>query len=287
MAICNLCGSKNLKLFCDCEEFRLLKCKFCNLLFTDSDSILNKNLYSADYFEGTHSHFFADCKVDYAKYFSKSDKLQNFDNILKVLKKIKFSGKLLDIGCATGVFLDMAHKGGFGVEGVDVSEYACNYAKKNFGVKTYCGKLEDLKLKSKKYDVITMWDLIEHVPDPKIFLQEVNRLLKDDGVIFILTVNDSSLMGWLSNFIYYLSFKKIKFFVKLIHPIHHNFHFTEKHLKRYLAELGFSVIWKQKSEMPIGNIEQGKVVRFMAKILYFFSNALNLQHEIKVIARKK
>ena len=287
MDICNLCGSQNLKLFCDCQDYKLIKCKECGLLVTDQDSILKKNLYSNDYFEGVHSNFFADCKVDYEKHLNSSDKLKNFSFILDKLKAVKSEGKFLDIGSATGVFLDMARKKGYNVVGVDVSEYACDYAKKNFKLNVKCGKLEDLRLKDKSFDIITMWDLIEHVPDPKVFLKEVNRILKDDGIIYLLTINDASLMGYLSKWIYYLSFKKINFFVKLIHPIHHNYHFEEKHLMKYLDNAGFKVIWKKKSEMPVSTIEQGAFVKSLARILYFFSENLNWQHEIKIIARKK
>ena len=180
----------------------------------------------------------------------------------------------------------MAKKEGYGVTGVDFSEYACAYAKENFGLDVRCGKLEDMHLKEKQFDVITMWDVLEHVPDPNGILSEVRRLLKDDGIIFVLTVNDSGLMGWLAEGIYLGSFKTIPFFTRLIHPVHHNYHFTEKHLRRYLEKAGFSLVWKQRSEMPITNIEGGALMKTAARVLYLFSGALEIQHEIRVLAKK-
>jgi 2-polyprenyl-3-methyl-5-hydroxy-6-metoxy-1,4-benzoquinol methylase len=284
---CNLCGSGKVKDYAIFGDYKLVKCSSCRLLFTDQDSIRQKEkMYSEDYFSGVHSNFFADCKVGYEKCFDKSKKLQNFKRVLLKIKGMKESGKLLDIGCATGVFLDMAQGEGYNVTGVDVSEYACKYAKENFGIDALCGKLEDLRINDKSFDIITMWDLIEHVLDPHAFLKEVKRILKDDGLIFILTINDSSLMGWLAEGIYYSSFKTIKAGTKIIHPVHHNYHFKEKHLLDYLKKNGFEVIWREKSEMPVENIEGGGLLKIAAKSLYFFSENLNLQHEIRIIARK-
>lgn len=284
---CNLCGNANVKNYASFENYTLMKCPSCGLLFTDQDSIQLDNMYAEDYFDGVHGNFFADCKKDYLTKIEKSQKLQNFLHVLKKIKETKAQGKFMDIGCATGVFLDMAQKEGYDVVGVDVSEFACQYAHEHFGISTLHGKLEDLHLENKSFDIITMWDVIEHVPDPHAFLKEVHRVLKDDGIIFILTVNDSSLMGWLAEAAYLGSFKTVPTFTRMIHPIHHNYHLKEKHLKQYLENNGFSMAWKEKSEMPVENIEGGSLVKGMAHTLYFFSDLTHTQHEIRVIARKK
>lgn len=286
MENCNLCKGDTF-VYANFGDYKLLKCSSCGLLVTDQDSIVQKDLYSGDYFKGVHANFFADCGQDYESYIFKSKKLQNFLEVLNKIKKIKQSGKLLDIGCATGVFLDMARKEGFDVKGVDVSSYACECASTWFKLDVECGKLEDLDLKENSFDVITMWDLIEHVPDPGKLLERVNKLLKEDGIVFILTVNDSSLMGWIADISYKLSFKRFKMFTKLIHPIHHNYHFQLRHLESYLRKNGFKIVWKQKSEMPLDNIEQGKLVKYIARLLYLFSNTLNLQHEVRLIVKKR
>lgn len=247
---------------------------------------MQEDLYSQDYFDGVHAHFFADCRAGYEQYLGSSEKLQNFRHVLEKIREIKPQGKFLDIGCATGVFLDMAKKDGYDVVGVDVSAFACEYAQEHFGIPTFCGKIEDLPLKEKSFDVITMWDVLEHVPDPNAFLKNVWKLLKDDGILFLLTINDASLMGWIANGMYRLSLKQVNYFTKVIHPIHHNFHFAENHLLQYLGNNGFSVVWKEKREMPVSNIEGGPVLKTMARVLYLFSRATNTEHEILVLGRK-
>ena len=284
---CNLCSSLETKKYVVFENYTLMKCSSCGLLFTDQNSIQVKDMYSKNYFDGVHGNFFGDCKKGYESRIKESKKLQNFLHVLKKIKEIKPQGKFMDIGCATGVFLDMAQKEGYDAKGVDISEFACKYTYENFGIKTLQGKLEDLHLEDKSFDIITMWDVIEHVPDPHAFLKEVHRILKDDGIIFVLTINDSSLMGWLAEGIYISSFKTIPTFTRMIHPIHHNYHLKEKHLQKYLDTNCFSFIWKEKSEMPAETIEGGAFVKNAARILYLISELTNLQHEIRVIARKK
>jgi len=285
MIKCNLCGSERIKVFCDCKDFVLLKCKDCNLLFKKQEGYEDK-FYSKDYFEDVHKNFFKYCRKDYERYIKESEKLRMFLKTLVALKKLKNNGKLLDIGCATGVFLDMAKKKGYDVLGVDVSNYACDYASENFKVKTKCGELEKLKFKEKSFDVITMWDVLKHTKDPKSFLMEANKLLKNDGILFVFTINDACLMSWIAKSIYYLSFKKIKVFFKWIYPIHHNYHFSEKNLDKYLELTGFEALSKEKSEMPVENIEKGFLFKTLARIVYFFSNLTNTQYEIKIFAKK-
>lgn len=283
---CNLCSSSDVKIYATFPLYTLLKCSDCGLLFTDQSSVRSSFLYDKDYFNSVHTNFFATSKQGYEKYLKSSKKLKNFVHVLEKIKRRKPTGKFLDIGCATGVFLDLARKRGYDVLGVDVSSFACKYATDTFQVPTKCGKLEELHLPGKQFDIITMWDVLEHVNDPKMFLNEVSRILKDDGVIFILTINDTSLMGWLAEASYVGTFRQFKYFVRLIHPIHHNFHFKEHHLRKYLALTGFQVLSMEKSEMPIENIEGGWILKSAVWILYTFSTLLHLQHEIKVIARK-
>jgi len=72
----------------------------------------------------------------------------------------------------------------------------------------------------------------------------------------------------------------------MIHPIHHITHFSEKTLRFMLENCGFKVVNSTKSEMPIANIEGGIMTKALAAIIYFFSNLINKQHEIKVVAVK-
>jgi len=280
---CKLCESLEIVEAYSFRDYQLLKCKKCNLLFTNQ-AHLPKNLYSQEYFTKVHPNYFGYCTKDYLN--KRSKKVENFTRGIKLIEKYKAPGKILDVGCAIGVFLDIAKKRGWEVFGVDISHYAVEQAKKNFGIVVKEGELTAVKFSGKKFDVITMWDFIEHVPDPNKTLSEAWRILKDDGILFIHTINEDSLMSKLAHLSYYVSFKKIKKLVQMIHPIHHNFHYSKLTLEAFLRKHNFKVLYQEKSEMPVENIEQGITTKCAAFLLYFFSKILNQQHEIKLVVKK-
>lgn len=96
------------------------------------------------------------------------------------------SRRLLDVGCATGLFLGA---GGAGWErvGVEPSEEAAAQARANFGLTVHTGMLEEVALPDASFDAITMWDVVEHLHDPTRTLAHVRRLLRPDG-IFVFRV---------------------------------------------------------------------------------------------------
>ena len=282
MKQCDNCNSSNIKSLYQLSYMNIDECKDCGLRLTDKNSIVSKDLYNEDYFKTTNKDFFKDCWGDYES--KKSKKLTRFRKTLEKLESYSKRGDILDLGCATGVFLDMAQKNGWKSYGVEISKFASNYARKEFRLDVKTGDLLKINFKNNFFDLITMWDFIEHVDSPSKILSKINKIMKKNRILFILTINDSSLMGRLADIFYKLRIKK---FAELVHPVHHNYHFTKKVLIDMLDKNGFEVIETKKSEMPIENIKQGFIVKSMAAILYFFSNLLNYQHEITIIARKK
>lgn len=94
------------------------------------------------------------------------------------------SGKrsILDIGCATGSFL-AAGSDDWQTVGVEFSAEAAQTARKHYGLTVYQGTVEQAPLASGQFDVVSMWDVLEHVPDPTRTLRIVHRLLRPDGVL--------------------------------------------------------------------------------------------------------
>ena len=280
---CDNCKSENIRILYSLSYMDINECKECGLRFTDQSKI-PKSLYTENYFKKTNKHFFEDSWADYETKIKTSKKLRRFKDTLKKLEKYTNKGNLLDVGCATGVFLDIAKKKGWKPYGVEISKFASEYGRKNFNLNIQTGDLLNARFKENFFDLVTMWDVIEHVEIPSKTLIMLNKIIKKGGVLFLLTTNDDSLMGHLAHTFYKL---KIKKFAELIHPKHHNYHFTKKVLINMLNKSGFEIVYTKKSEMPLENIIQGQVVKAMATVLYLFSGILRQQHEIIVIARKK
>jgi SAM-dependent methyltransferase len=91
-------------------------------------------------------------------------------------------GRLLDIGCATGVFLnEMRHHGVWELYGIEPAASAAEFARRRFGLQIFQGTLLDTAYPDDFFDVVTMWDVLEHVADPQAHLREIGRILKPGG----------------------------------------------------------------------------------------------------------
>lgn len=143
---------------------------------------------------------------------------------------IRPPGRLLDVGCYTGTFMEVARAAGWEVSGVELSHWAAGIAAKSGAGPVYEGPLGSLPVPGEYFDVITFWDVLEHLSQPGVFLQEVGRLLKPGGIIGCSThMVDSWAVRLLG--------KRYPFFMDM-----HLVHFSRATLKRILEEQGYELI---------------------------------------------
>src|SRR3990172_3753039 len=125
---CNNCKSKEVEVLYRLKDYEVLECGKCRLRFSYPPL---KHNYEKDYFTGEHKKYFSSCKKGY----DENDlKIKNFKHGLKEIEKFAKKGKIFDLGCATGVFLDICKKNRWKSYGMDISKYATSYAKKTFKV---------------------------------------------------------------------------------------------------------------------------------------------------------
>lgn len=109
-------------------------------------------------------------------------------NILRYCRTIarvtpRQSGRILDIGCSTGIFLDAMRQQGWETQGVEISAQAGAYARERFGLQVFEGQLHEASFEGETFDAITLWNVFEHLYQPFETLQEVYRLLRKGGVL--------------------------------------------------------------------------------------------------------
>lgn len=179
---CRLCNNRTYKiLFCK-ENYNVAKCDNCGLVFLDfnPDEKFFTDYYSKEFFNDSGT------KHAYSDYEKEAESLKkSFILRSTIINRYKDSGRLLDLGCATGVFLKTASKY-WRTCGVDISEYAISGAKlKNLDV--FCGELQNSPYVKLKFDVITLWDTIEHVANPKLTIHQAGKILNPGGVLALTT----------------------------------------------------------------------------------------------------
>jgi 2-polyprenyl-3-methyl-5-hydroxy-6-metoxy-1,4-benzoquinol methylase len=105
--------------------------------------------------------------------------------------------RLLDVGCALGSMLQEAKTLGWDAVGVETSEFAARYAAEHTGCSVFAGTLEKASFPSESFDVVTLMDVIEHVPEPIGLVAEICRVLRPGGVVLVVTPNFASFFVWL------------------------------------------------------------------------------------------
>jgi len=172
--ICN--GNRFTKLFKKHGE-PFVRCNYCSLVIINPRPVYDDviDTYDEDYSTGYIKK--ADKKIQRAKRWTKA--VQKYG-----VKK----GRWLDVGCSAGFIIKAVEELGFEGHGVDVEKHGVEFAKNNLGLKNiYHGILEEQKYPNGYFDVISAYDVIEHVPDLNSFIAELKRILSPDGVIDIRT----------------------------------------------------------------------------------------------------
>ncbi|MBU2575021.1 MAG: class I SAM-dependent methyltransferase [Elusimicrobia bacterium] len=147
----------------------------------------------------------------------------------RIVEKFKKPpGALLDLGCGTGGFLKVMARGGWKAQGIEKSDKIKKYSTEEN--KIYCADLLDMKFDGGSFDVITLWQVLEHLSDPKKYLAEINRLLKEDGILVVSVPNIGSMQA---------KFGANKWF-HLDVP-RHIWHFTPETVSELLRRAGFRV----------------------------------------------
>ncbi len=218
--VCPACGqdSGHARIFRGLD--RCANCGFVWLV--EIDGIDFPSLYGDDYFAGE----------EYADYLGQEHALRRSmrRHLLQMNRYGPIGGSLLEVGCAYGFFLDETRLTFTRSVGVDVASGAVAQARERFGVDARVDDFPAMDLAG-EFDIVCMWDTLEHVPRPDAFLSKAHAVLRPGGHLFITTGD----MGSLNARIRGPKWRQI-------HPPSHINYFSRETLTRMLDRLGFTVL---------------------------------------------
>ena len=208
-------------------EGKLWRCQDCGLrfLYPQPSAAELAAIYDESYFRSPNSGHrgYSDYGAD------RSNIERSFQRRWDRLQPLcPSSGRLLDVGCAYGFFLNVAAEAGWDVQGMDISSHAVEFARRTHGDRVRQGAFLEAELPEGRFDLITMWDYLEHSLDPKADLAKAHRLLADGGVL-ALTTSDAT--SWPAKVMRHrwMGFKLEE----------HLCFFSRSTMRRLLAEVGF------------------------------------------------
>ena len=225
---CNLCGSQSARHLY--RQLRITVCNQCGLVRADdpTDRESLERLYSESYFRSSDSG-----ALGYDDYMADREKIsRTFHKRMEEIETwVKHKGRLLDVGCAAGFSLVVAGARGWETNGVEISKFACELGRSELDVDIFCGSLAEADFKPESFDVITMWDYIEHSADPSSDLALANRLMKTSGLLALTTPDISSFPARISGS-RWMGIKQKE----------HLFYFSRETINRLLDKHGFEPV---------------------------------------------
>lgn len=228
---CDLCGADDPAPLFEKHGLRIVRCRSCSFAYVDPRPGWED---VAEIYRG-ESYYRNDNTQDYGygDYLGEQRELliPLFQRrIVDIERHHPNRGRLLDIGCATGLLLDAATEAGWQAEGVDVSAYAVETCRAR-GLTAHLGMLEESRFPAGRFDAVVMDDTVEHLPDPRRALEEVHRVLAPGG---LFTVNTCDEGGWLRRVMgrHWFHYK----------PLEHLCYFDRAALSRLLVETGFKPV---------------------------------------------
>ena len=242
---CNLCGGVAFRKI----PFRYsykgrfldgLKCQCCGLISIYPQPSVEEigQMYSDEYFT------IADNKTHHGNtdYISDIQKV-DYSKEIDFVKYLVSNGNILEVGCATGSLLNQLKSHGFHVSGIELSSFAAEYGRKNYGItiinKPFDKTLLENDLKENEFDLILMGDVLEHFANPSEAVKLSCSLLKKGGKLVAHVPGTLNLISTRTAFLFYMLTGSRK---TMTIPPYHLTEFSPSTLKKMYLMNGFSEV---------------------------------------------
>jgi 2-polyprenyl-3-methyl-5-hydroxy-6-metoxy-1,4-benzoquinol methylase len=221
---------------CNCKERSILFCRFdinyfqcggCGCAYVEKFPVDTSDIYSDEGYEEIAKNAYLG-NVDYRK---QRFGLERLELIGRYLEKSPACSSMLDVGCGTGWFLETAIENGYNVTGMEYGKDLASFTANRLGIRVLVDSLQNIK-EDLRFDIITMFDVIEHVVNPKELIKSMYHFLNPGGIGVIFTPNLDS-----------FAIQHLKENSSAVIPVHHPFLFHEPSLRKIVEDEGFEVVY--------------------------------------------
>lgn len=227
---------------------QLVKCRACGLVYVNPRPHAGKILDG--YAEGADEQFVSQVK----------GREITFEKSLRRIERFAAVGRILDVGTAGGSFLHVARGRGWEVAGCEPNRWLCRWSKEHYGLDVMPGTVHDQHYPGGHFDVVTLWDVLEHVADPKSELVEVSRILRKGGLLVVNYPDIESLAARALG-------RKWPFLLNV-----HLYYFTRGTVTRILRDSGYDVL---KTGMHFQKLSLGYILSRVKPYFGFVHAALD------------
>lgn len=175
---CAICGSRNPVGFIHIKDREYVRCDTCGLVYLHGiQTGEEKAAYASDSYQRVQSPH----RLGFRETV--------FQKSLQQIERMKRTGRLLDVGCGDGSFLSLARQRGWDTYGVELSPAACDHARVAFDLDVKCGELKEVGFPDSYFDVVTLNNVLDHLPSPIEELLEIHRILNVRGLLVVRVPN--------------------------------------------------------------------------------------------------
>jgi len=236
---CLCCGSSQRDELFQHDGYHLQRCKKCHLAYL-SDPPTDEELQRFYSFASNYHSDFATSPQ------AREEFIKRGGCYLTYLSRYARSGRLLDVGCSAGFFMKVARDQGWDVSGLEYSSDSAQLGRDLYDFNIQIGALSSHHYQPNSFDAVTLWDVIEHLPDPLESLRQALELLVPGGHIALSTPNIDGLFPRLS----YLPGKLLNYWPHPAPPAHLS-QFSVRTLGRMLKRAGFEVVCAETRRIPL------------------------------------
>ncbi len=287
---CALCGSAQYRLIHDMGWRRILRCESCGLTRADplpsfEDKLATETQgYTDETVFPEVRDFFKNCHRDYVD-----------DPVIRTMREhlgeleaaLGGPGTLLDVGAGTGVFMHLARERGWEPSGVDICPLTAEKAAREFDLRIAIGPFERHDFERRRFDAVTMLDVLEHVHDPLATLRRVHALLRPGGAVYIAVPNQRCLLTAVVDAYARAGGPAADKLLLRLYVAPHLHYFTPATIRRLVGAAGFRLHALRQGSVYLGRYRLPLALRIPLEMILAAGAAIGMNARLGVLAIKQ